>query len=165
MIPLSSSCPPLVRKDQHIFLPHIQHIPHLRPGEDQCFQFPGIDGNFPRDALPDLGDAAALVVGDLALVRFVGPVVLHGTGPEAVVDFVARHDLLRLFGQDRKVMEARRLQLDRTAPVEKELLAFVHEDDRRIGDQFPKVFGICQAGAQGGKDGVILEEFGEGARK
>jgi hypothetical protein len=28
-----------------------------------------------------LGDEAALVVGDLALVRFVGPVVLHGTKP------------------------------------------------------------------------------------
>ena len=69
------------------------------------------------------------MVGDLALIRFVGPVVLHGAGPEAPADLVVRHDLLRLSRQDRQVLEAGRLKLDRTASIEKVLLPFIHEDD------------------------------------
>ncbi|HBJ74363.1 MAG TPA: hypothetical protein DDY86_02300 [Syntrophaceae bacterium] len=59
----------------------VEHIPHLWPGKDQGLQFSRFYGDFFRDGFPDLGDEAALVVGDLALVRFVGPVVLHGTKP------------------------------------------------------------------------------------
>ena len=152
-------------QEQHIFLSDVQHIPHLRPGEDKGFQFPRIDGDLPCDTLPDLGDAAAFVVGDLALVRFVGAVVLHGTGPEATVDFISRYDLLRLSGQDQQILEAGRLQFDRTAPVEKELLPFVNEYCRRIGDQIAEVLGVGQAGVKRGKQRCIPEDVWEGTGK
>jgi hypothetical protein len=84
------------------------------------------------------------VVGELPFVGFVGAVVIHVPGPEAAVDFVTGHDLLRPFRQDQQVLEAGRLKLDRTASIEKVLLPFVHEDDRWIGDQFPEVIGIGQ---------------------
>ena len=103
------------------------------------------------------------MVGDLAFIWLVGPVVLHGTGPETAVDFIARHDLLRFFSQDQHVLEAGRLQFDRTAPVEKELLAFVHEDDRWIGDQIPKILDVSQAGVKRGKQRCIPKDVGHGA--
>jgi hypothetical protein len=56
---------PSLRKDKHILFPYIQHIPHLRPGANQNLQFLRFDGDFPFDALPDLGDAAALVVEEI----------------------------------------------------------------------------------------------------
>ena len=83
-----------------IFPLQIQHIPHLGPGEDEGFQFAYLDGDLPCNTFLDLSDAATLVVGDLAFVGLVGPVVLHGAGPEASVDLVAGYDLLRLSRQD-----------------------------------------------------------------
>ena len=61
----------------------------------------------------NLGDAAALVVGDLAFIWLVGPVVIHVAWPEATVDFVACYDLLRLCRQDQQVLEADRRQRSR----------------------------------------------------
>ena len=87
------------RKNQRCLLPHVQHVTYFRPSKDQGFQFSRLDGNLSCDALLDLGDAAALVVGNLAFIGLVGPVVIHGARPEAVVDVIARHDLFRLFRQ------------------------------------------------------------------
>ena len=140
---------------------NIQHVPNIRPGENQCLQFSRFNGDFPCDALLDLGDATALVIGYLTFIGFIGTVVLHGTGPKAAVDFVTCHDLFRFFSEDQQVLKAGRLQIYRKTPVEKKLLLLVHQDYRRIADQFPQVFGSGQASAQGEKKCFILEDIGK----
>jgi len=57
------------------------------------------------------------------------------------------------------------VQLDRNAPVEKELLPFVQKGDRWIVDQFPEVFSVGKAGAQRGKKDYILDDIGRRAGK
>ncbi len=109
-----------LREDKHILLRYVQHVPHLRPGEDEGFKFAYLDGDFPFDALSDLGDEAALVVGDLAFIGFVGPVVLHVAWPEAAVDLVTGYDLLRLSRQDQQVLEAGRILSPRFHSIARE---------------------------------------------
>ena len=153
------------RENQHILLPHVQHVTYLRSSKDQGFKFPRFDGDFSRDAFLDLCDAAALVVRYLAIIGLVGAIVIHGARPEAAINFVARYDLFRFFGEEQQVMEAGWLQFYRKTPVEKELLSFVHEDDGRIGDQIAKVLGVGQAGAQGGKENITMKDIGQGIRE
>ena len=119
---------------QHFLLPQVQHIPHFGPRYDESFQFTQRHFNFTRNALLDLSDTAALVVRYLTVVRLVGTIIIHGAGPEAMVDFITRYNLLRLFGQEQQIMEAYRLQLDWNAPVEKKLLTFIDEEGRRVSD-------------------------------
>jgi len=56
----------------------------------ECFRFAlsYVDPSFYTYTLLDLGDAAALVVGNLAFVGFIGAIVIHGARPKAVIDFV-----------------------------------------------------------------------------
>ncbi len=151
----------LLCQNHRIFLSNIQHVPHLGPREYQCFQFPRLDGDLIHDALLDLGDAAAFVIGDLALIGFVGPVILHGAGPKTPIDFVTCHDLFRFSSEDQQVLKAGRLQIYRKTPEEKKLLLLVYQDERRIGDQLPEIVGVGEAGSQGEKKCFILEDIGK----
>ena len=65
------------REDQHVLFSQIQHVTHLRPSEDQCFQLARLNGDFSCDSLLDLGDELVLVIGNLPLVRLVVPVVAN----------------------------------------------------------------------------------------
>lgn len=87
------------------------------------------------------------MVRDLSLVRLVVSVVVHLARPETVIEFLPRDNFLWSLRQEQQVAEIGGAQRDGNAPVKEELLPFVHEDDRWIGEQFPEVFGVGKAGA------------------
>ncbi len=83
----------LLAEDQDVLPCKVQHVAHLVPRRDQRFYFPLSDLYPARYASPDLSDELSLVVRNLTLVGFVGPLVIHLTRPEAAVDLFPHHEL------------------------------------------------------------------------
>jgi hypothetical protein len=83
----------LLRQDQHIVLPNIQHVPDLGPRKNEPLQLAEFDLDLSGDALFDLGYELPFMVRDLAFIGFVGSAVVHLARPQMVVYLLSRDDV------------------------------------------------------------------------